>query len=265
MNKTLVCGAVSAVLLCTLATSAARSQSAAANVARAQQTLGEIERLIDGMHARAAGGGTGEPAKMATGSLFDGATLAGWKPTDFRGAGAVRVDPRFRGGTPAIVVDAGSALTGITWTGKDSIPKTNYEISLESMKIDGLDFMCGLTFPVDSSYATLILGGWGGNVVGISSIEGQDASENETSRGMEFAKDHWYAVRMRVTPARLEAWLDDKKIVDVNIAGKKIGLRFGEISKSAPLGLASYQTKAAWRNIRLRELGGPQQAAGNRL
>ena len=150
------------------------------------------------------------------------------------------------------MVDAGDSLSGITWTGAP--PKTNYEISLQAMKVEGSDFLCGLTFPVGDSYASLILGGWGGSIVGISSLDGMDASENETSRSMPFSKDRWYTVRMRVTPDKLETWIDDKKVIDQTITGRKIGLRFGEISKSVPLGLATYQTRAAYRAITLRRL-----------
>jgi hypothetical protein len=149
-------------------------------------------------------------------------------------------------------VKFGSGLSGLNWTG--DVPKTNYEIALETMKIDGFDFMCGLTFPVGDSHASLILGGWGGGVVGISSIDNMDASENETTKYVSFPKDRWFKVRLRVTPAKLEAWLDDKKVVDVVIAGRKISLRPGEIIKSVPLGLASYQTSAAYRDIKVRSL-----------
>lgn len=253
---------VRALLPCGLFAAACASpacaQNAGVDIAKAQQTVTEIARLLDGIAARNASGTrnvAGTVAAMAASdaeSLFDGVSLGGWKKTDFRGGGAVHIESGFRGGPPAIVVDAGTSLSGITWT-KD-MPRTNYEISLESMKIDGLDFMCGLTFPVAASHASLILGGWGGNVVGISSLDDHDASENETTLGMPFAKDRWYRVRMRVTPAKLEAWIDDKKIVDADISSKKVSLRFGEISKSTPLGLATYQTKAAYRNIQLHKL-----------
>jgi hypothetical protein len=243
-------------LLAALAAAPVRAQDATGNVARAQETVDAIERLLDGIAERRANPGAqiDSSAKPGWTSLFDGESLAGWKHTEFRGGGAVRVEKDFRAGGPAIVVEAGSALSGLTWT--RDVPATNYEISLESMKIKGLDFMCGLTFPVGASHASLILGGWGGNVVGISSIDGHDASENETTQGISFVTDHWYKVRMRVTPGKLEAWLDEKKIVDQDITGRKIGLRFGEISKSVPLGLATYQTSAAYRAIRLRRLEG---------
>jgi hypothetical protein len=184
--------------------------------------------------------------------LFDGRSLAGWKRTGFAGGGEVRVEPRFRDGGPAVVVEAGADLSGFHWTGKP--PRTDYEIALEVLKIEGSDFMLGLTFPVADSHATLVLGGWGGPVVGISSIDHSDASENPTTRYMSFVTERWYRVRLRVTPARLETWLDDEKIVDQEIEGRKISLRPGSIHLSTPLGITTYQTSAAYRNIRLRRL-----------
>ena len=227
----------------------AHAQDFAASIARAQRILLEIERLIERIEARQTAG------KTPTGqwkSLFDGQSLAGWKATEFGGAGEVRVEKAFRGGPPAIVVNAGVTLSGFHWTGE--VPKTNFEIALETMKIDGNDFICGLTFPVGDSHASLILGGWGGAVVGISSIDNRDASENETTQYISFPKDRWFKVRLRVTPNTLEAWLDDKQVIDQDIRGRKISLRPGEISRSRPLGIATFQTAAAYRDIRIRRL-----------
>lgn len=185
-------------------------------------------------------------------ALFDGQSLAGWKRTDFGGGGAVRVEKSFRGGPPALVVEMGAALSGFNWT--NTVPKTNYELSLEALKVDGNDFMCGLTFPVGESHASLILGGWGGATVGISSIDNSDASENETTKFFNFPKNKWFKIRMRVTPTRLETWLDDEQIVNYDITDKKISLRPGEIEDSVPLGIATYQTTSAFREIKLRRL-----------
>ena len=187
-------------------------------------------------------------------ALFDGKSLAGWMVTDFYKPGAVKVDPKFRDGAGAVVAETGVFLTGITWAKDDELPRTNYEISLEAMKVDGGDFFCGLTFPVGKSGCSLIVGGWGGTVVGLSSIDDNDASENETSQGKDFALNRWYRLRVRVTDARIQAWIDDERIVDLETKDRKIDVRGGEIERSLPLGIAAYQTKAAWRNIRLRRL-----------
>jgi hypothetical protein len=69
---------------------------------------------------------------------------------------------------------------------------------------------------------------------------------------MEFEPNRWYRVRVRVTDEKIEAWIDAEKVVDLPTKGRTIGLRPGEIQKSLPLGIASYQTRAAVRDIRLR-------------
>jgi hypothetical protein len=177
--------------------------------------------------------------------LFDGKTLTNWAVTDFGGHGPVDV------ASGKINIGMGAELSGITWT-NGSLPKTDYEISLQTMKVDGGDFFCGLTFPVADSACSLILGGWGGGVVGLSSLDDFDASENETTHAMPFNTNQWYQVRLRVTPAKIEAWLDKEKIIDVSIIGRKVALRPGSIYLSAPLGVATYETSAEIRDIKLR-------------
>ena len=71
---------------------------------------------------------------------------------------------------------------------------------------------------------------------------------------MGFPFNRWYRVRLRVTPAKIEAWLDDQQIVDQEITGKKISLRPGDISLSRPLGISTFRTTAGFRAIRLRVL-----------
>jgi hypothetical protein len=133
----------------------------------------------------------------------------------------------------------------------------NYEVTLEATRVAGDDFFCGLTFPVGDSFASLIVGGWGGTVVGISSIDGADASENETTRTMSFEKGRWYRIRLRVSEQKLEAWLDQKKIVNVTSVGHQFSLRPGDIKLSKPFGLASWATSAAFRDIKIRAVEGP--------
>lgn len=182
--------------------------------------------------------------------LFDGKALGNWQPTSFGGEGRVLVE------NGQIILEMGGDLTGITWSA-GQLPKMDYEISLEAMKLDGNDFFCGLTFPVGDSYCSFIVGGWAGVVVGISSIDGRDASENETTRLMQFSKDRWYRIRVRVTQAKIEAWIDQEKVVGVVTAGRRISVR-GEVEPSKPLGIASWRTKAALRDIKLRRLQAEQ-------
>lgn len=178
-------------------------------------------------------------------SLFDGKSLKGWKKTKFGGEGEVKVEK----GT--LILGVGADMTGVTATQK--IPTNNYEVELEAMRVDGGDFFCGLTFPVDKKYLSLIIGGWGGGVCGISSIDGNDASENETTTYRMFKKKTWYKVRLRVTPEKVEAWLDGKQIVDQKLKDRKLSIRT-EVELSKPFGFSTWQTTAALRNIRIRTL-----------
>jgi len=128
-----------------------------------------------------------------------------------------------------------------------------YEIRLEAMRAGGSDFFCGLTFPVNDSCASLILGGWGGTVCGISCLDGEDAANNETTTSTNFKNGIWYSVRLRVTKNKLEAWLQNEQIVDADTKDREIGVRI-EVEESRPLGLATFQTTAALRNISWRKL-----------
>jgi hypothetical protein len=70
---------------------------------------------------------------------------------------------------------------------------------------------------------------------------------------MTFEQKRWYNVRIRVTPARIEAWLDDREIVNVELKDKRIDIRI-EMETSRPLGVAAWRTTSALRDIRLRRL-----------
>ncbi|MDZ4817737.1 MAG: DUF1080 domain-containing protein [Planctomycetota bacterium] len=182
--------------------------------------------------------------------LFNGKDLDGWKIPNFGTQGEIEVQK-----DETVVLGFGDGATGITWT-KD-FPKTNYEVTLEAKRIDGTDFFCGMTFPVGDSPCSFIVGGWGGMVCGLSSIDGQDAANNETTKGKDFKKGQWYKVRVKVTPEKIECWIDDEQMVDQKLAGHKISIR-PEVDLSKPFGIASWQTTAGLRNLRVREIG-PQK------
>jgi hypothetical protein len=182
-------------------------------------------------------------------SLFDGSTLTGWRATQFAGHGEIEV----RDGL--VLAKMGDPFTGLNWT--NDFPKMNYEIALDAMRVNGTDFFCGLTVPVGDSFCSLIVGGWGGALVGISSFDGMDASENETTKYVTFLQNHWYRIRLRVTQNRIEGWIDQEKLIDVVTTGKKISLRPGEIEESKPFGIACWQTTAAWRQIKFRPVDQP--------
>jgi len=178
-------------------------------------------------------------------SLFDGASLGQWKITAFDEPGKVYAKDE------SIVMEAGNEMTGITWGG--GVLRRNYEINLDAMRVDGEDFFCGLTFPIDDSCVTFIVGGWGGNVSGISSVNYYDASDNETTVKKTFDNGRWYHIRVRVSDGKIQCWIDDKQYVDLETAGKRLDVR-SEVEDSQPLGIASYGTSSAIKNIRLTKL-----------
>jgi hypothetical protein len=143
-------------------------------------------------------------------------------------------------------------MTGLTYDGKD-FPKMNYEVSLESKRVDGRDFFCTTTFPVGESFCSFVVGGWGGSVTGLSSIDGIDASENQTGQGIEYKNDQWYKIRIRVTDKRVETWIDKEQTVDLDTSDVKLGIRI-ECNVSTPFGIASYDTVGAVKDIKVRNL-----------
>ena len=180
--------------------------------------------------------------------LFDGQSLGQWKVTDFGGQGDVYVKDG------AIYLEMGSYATGITWTGP--IIRMNYEITLEAMRVEGNDFFCALTFPVADKPCTMVLGGWGGTLCGLSNIDYYDASENPTTTFYSFKKQTWYHVRLRVVPNRITAWLDGEQLVDIDTTDRKIDIR-AEMDLCQPLGIATWVTTGAVRNIFLTKLPDP--------
>ena len=180
--------------------------------------------------------------------LFDGKTLDGWKQSGYGGAGdATVVDD-------AIRIPSGVDLSGITWAGE--FAREGYEIELEARRVEGNDFFCGLTFPVGDDPCSFIVGGWGGAIVGLSSIDGEDAANNATTLVRGFKTGQWYAVRVRVTKERIECFLDGERVVDQPRAGHAISIR-ESVAPSKPLGIATYCTVADVRNPRWRPVREP--------
>ena len=181
-------------------------------------------------------------------SLFDGRTLAGWKVLDevfFEDHGPVSVKDGM------LVLGTGQLLTGIAWKG--GFPKSNYEVVLDGMRMEGGDFFCGMTFPVGDARCTWINGGWGGTAVGLSNVNGYHAAENETTTGKDFQNGRWYRLRLRVSEPKIEAWIDDEQAIDLERADRTFSV-WPEQEAVDPFGVATYATTGALRNIRARRL-----------
>jgi hypothetical protein len=188
----------------------------------------------------------GAAAEEGWTSMFDGATLGKWKPAPFPGQGKVDV----REGM--LVLERGDRMTGVVWT--EPFPTVNYEIRFEAARLAGNDFFAGLVFPVKETHCSWICGGWDGSTVGLSNVDGYDASENETSINRDFPQGRWYGFRLAVTAERVRAWIDDALVIEVDVTRHALALRFDDTDLAKPLGFASYGTvggirKVAWRRI----------------
>lgn len=173
-------------------------------------------------------------------SLFDGRQLGKWEITNYGTQGEVYVENK------AIILGVGDGLTGITWS--DTFPSDNYQISLLAKKLNGSDFFCGLTFPVDDNHCTFIVGGWGGALVGLSSINGLDASQNEFQLYRNFETDRWYKIAVRVEDGVISAMIDEEQLIEVDSKKHQISTR-SDIALSTPLGIAAWNTKSAIKDI----------------
>ena len=214
-----------------------RSRSTRSQIARMVAVLALLAQAPDLLSAQ------DETQKIA---LFDGKTLDGWKPADFFGAGEVTIQDG------AILMKQGNKMTGFTTTRKD-LPKTNYELTYEAQRIDGSDFFAAATFPVGTAFITLVNGGWGGSITGLSSLDGSDASENNSSRFFKYENGKWYRFRVWVTDKTIRGWINDQSVVRVNYEGRHVSTRI-ESRRNQPLGFATYDSTGSIRAIAIRPL-----------
>lgn len=179
--------------------------------------------------------------------------LSAWEPLVFGGDGEIL----FEDGS--LILDMGGPFTGVKYRGDAAAllgPELEpYEIKLQARRTQGLDFFCGLTFPVGTEgHTTLVLGGWAGSMVGLSSLDGMDAASNKTTQLIRFEQNQWYDVRVRVTSEKIECWLDQEQIIDVVRADYEEFSVRPEVQDTVPLGLCTYQTRGEIRNIEVRRL-----------
>lgn len=181
-------------------------------------------------------------------SLFDGKSLDGWriaKQNAYQFPGEVAVEEG------VIVLPKGRIATGVVST--IDFPTMNYEVALEARRTEGSDFYCGMTFPIGKQPCTLILGGWGGGTTGLSNVSGFTADENETTGYTEFENGRWYKIRLRVTDEKIQAWVDDKEIVDLKMKGQKFSI-WWEQEPMQPFGIGNWYSASELRNITLTRL-----------
>ncbi len=187
-------------------------------------------------------------------SMFNGKNLDGWSVPQFGGDGEVKAE------NGCLVIGQGAMITGVKY--EKVFPKVDYEIRYEAKRTKGSDFFAALTFPYNDSCCTFVNGGWGGGTVGLSCVDGYDASENPTSTFYTFDDDQWYRFRARVTGKEIKVWIDEETkegkrketlIVDFETEDHKISLR-DETSEYKPLGICTWCSEGLVRDIEYRKL-----------
>ncbi len=179
-------------------------------------------------------------------ALFDGRSLDGWKPITGPRAGTVAVQG------DAIALATGAPMSGVTSTRKD-LPTSNYALSFEAKRTSGDDFFAAATFPVGPSFVTLINGGWGGSVTGLSLINGANASENETNHFVKYQNDVWYSFEVQVTAKVIRCLVNGSEVFAFEHEDIQLKTRI-ETRSNEPVGFASYRSSSLIRNVQIKPL-----------
>lgn len=153
--------------------------------------------------------------------------------------------------TQLIEMAMGDPLTGLRWTGP--LTRDHYELRLQARRVEGFDFFVAVTFPVGEEHCSLVVGGWGGGILGISSIDGNDAANNETTQFKDFKTGQWYAFRIRVEKESVKCWIDEEEWVNVNRDNHSFDIRI-EMDPCLPLGIANFQCVSEIKGVEIRKL-----------
>ena len=182
-------------------------------------------------------------------SLFDGKTLGGWEVVaewPCEGHGPVAVEDG------ALVLRPGKMYTAVR--SKRAFPQNHYELELEVKAIGRVvDKLGSIVFPSPIGRAALVLAAHQGTATGLLLVDGSPPAKNPTITKFRFERECWYTVRLRVTEARIEAWIHDQKIVDLPTRDHKGAA--ATVGKLGPFAIYTASLgSAAVRGIRLRRL-----------
>jgi hypothetical protein len=188
----------------------------------------------------------------STWSMLDAPLSSHWKLTGNPDNGTFELSAN------ELVLSQGKPMTCTRFDAWESmgLPTCDYAITFEAQRVEGHDFFAAITFPVRriDTCATLVVGGWGGGLVGISSIDGEDASVNATRSEQQFVNGQWYRFRLEIRSDELKAWMNDNPVINASIKARTISLRIGDIEGCAPFGVATYFTKGRVRNLVVSKL-----------
>lgn len=168
-----------------------------------------------------------------------------WESVSLGGEGEVEFDEQ------GVLMRFGSPLTGVRWLG-DALPDS-YEVEVRAARIDGNDFFCGLNLPIGTDSATVVLGGWGGALCGLSCIDGMDASMNATRSFQDFSRGEVHVLRVRVDPQEVYAEVDGAELFRHTRGEGVLSLR-AEVQPVGSFGVTCFQTTARIESVRWRPI-----------
>jgi hypothetical protein len=100
-------------------------------------------------------------------------------------------------------------------------------------------------------------------VIGLSSVNGYDASENVTTSYFSFKENIWYRFRIKVSDDKIQVWITpqdkegnwetEKSVVELELAERTLSTR-SEVNRYKPLGFCTWSTEGQLRNITYRKL-----------
>ncbi|MDG0963824.1 MAG: hypothetical protein P8O23_02075, partial [Opitutales bacterium] len=94
-------------------------------------------------------------------------------------------------------------------------------------------------------------------------IDDFDASENETGDVYIFENNQWYDIKLWVGEEKIQLWIDSEIVIDYEVDGHKVAMRFGEIEISAPFGISTYATTGVIKNIEMKVGSGKLKTTSN--
>lgn len=148
-------------------------------------------------------------------------------------------------------IGEGSPATGLSYHGP--LPKKHFRLTWQARRTKGSDFFCGLTFPIRGSFATVIVGGWGGGVVGISNVDNMSAVENETTDYREFELNQWYRFELTVSKESVVFKIDDEATIDLKHEQHEYSV-WWEQEQMTPLGFATWHTSSEIKDLQITDL-----------
>ena len=90
-------------------------------------------------------------------------------------------------------------------------------------------------------------------LVGLSNVNGSPANENETTTSESFETNRWYRIRLRVTPHRIGAWIDERQVIDLDSTEVHFAI-WVQMDPLRPLGIATWYTGSALKQITIKRL-----------